>query len=76
MILVGWGQNFNFLVYCLVHRNSTGLCYRLSVVLLGFPGISFCHATYEPRREKTGLRGFRLGPTQTGLYSLRKELEA
>ena len=31
---------------------------------------------YEPRREKTGLRGFRLGLTQTGLYSHRKELEA
>ena len=30
----------------------------------------------EPRREKTGLRGFRPGPTQTGLYTLRKELEA
>ena len=31
---------------------------------------------YKPRREKTGLRGFRPGPTQTGLYKLRKELEA
>ena len=31
---------------------------------------------YEPRREKTGLRGFRPGPTQTGLYKLRKELVA
>ena len=30
----------------------------------------------EPRREKTGFRGFRPGPTQTGLYKLRKELEA
>ena len=30
----------------------------------------------EPRREKPGLRGFRPGPTQTGLYKLRKELEA
>ena len=30
----------------------------------------------EPRREKTGLRGFRPGLTQTGLYKLRKELEA
>ena len=29
----------------------------------------------EPRREKTGLRGFRPGPTQTGLYTLRKELK-
>ena len=25
---------------------------------------------YEPRCEKTGLRGFRLGPTQTRLYSI------
>ena len=32
--------------------------------------------SYEPRREKTGLRGFRPGPTQTDLYKLRKELEA
>ena len=30
----------------------------------------------EPRRKKTGLRGFRPGPTQIGLYKLRKELEA
>ena len=31
---------------------------------------------YEPRSEKTGLRGFRPGLTQTGLYSQRKWLEA
>ena len=30
----------------------------------------------EPRREKTGLRGFRPGPTQTDLYSHRSGLEA
>ena len=29
-----------------------------------------------PRSEKTGLRGFRPGPTQTGLYSHRRQLEA
>ena len=29
----------------------------------------------EPRSEKTGLRGFRPGPTQTGLYSHRRWLE-
>ena len=45
------------------------------------PFISFDFATlanssFEPRREKTGLRGFRPGQTQTGLYKLRKELEA
>ena len=31
---------------------------------------------YEPRCEKTGLRGFRTGPTQTGLYSHRRWLKA
>ena len=30
----------------------------------------------EPRCEKAGLRGFRPGPTQTGLYSHRRWLEA
>ena len=29
----------------------------------------------EPRSAKTGLRGFRPGPTQTGLYSHRRWLE-
>ena len=33
-------------------------------------------STDEPRREKTGLQGLRPGPTQIGLYKLRKELEA
>ena len=32
--------------------------------------------TFEPRCEKSGLRGFRPGPTQTGLYSYRKWLES
>ena len=32
--------------------------------------------TYEPRCEKNGLRGFRLGPTQTGLHGHRRWLEA
>ena len=30
---------------------------------------------FEPRCEKTGLRGFRPGPTQTGLYCHRRWLE-
>ena len=30
----------------------------------------------EPRSEKTGLRGFRPGPTHTGLYSHRICLDA
>ena len=32
--------------------------------------------TTQPRSEKTGLRGFRPGPTQTGLCSHRRWLEA
>ena len=31
---------------------------------------------FEPRCKKTGLRGFRPGPTQTGLHSHRRWLEA
>ena len=31
---------------------------------------------FEPRSEKTGLRGFRPGPTQTGLHSHTRWLEA
>ena len=34
------------------------------------------NVTNEPHREKTGLLGFRPGPTQTGLYSHRRWLEA
>ena len=34
-----------------------------------------CAVTYEPR-EKTGLQGFRPGPTQTGLYNHRRWLDA
>ena len=38
--------------------------------------ISFTHRLYEPRSEKTGLRGFRPGPIQTKLYSHRRWIEA
>ena len=38
--------------------------------------IFLCSVRYEPRSEKTGLRGFQPGPTQTGLYSYRRWLEA
>ena len=31
---------------------------------------------YDPRCQETGLRSFRPGPTQTGLYSHRRWLEA
>ena len=35
----------------------------------------FNSVLYEPRREKTGLRGFRQGPTQNSLYSHRRRLD-
>ena len=37
---------------------------------------SECCILFEPRCDKTGLRGFRPGPTQTGLYSYTGWLEA
>ena len=36
----------------------------------------FSMISFEPRSEKTGLRGSRPGPTQTGLCSHRRWLEA
>ena len=46
------------------------VCFRTP----GTPPCRFftCYEPYEPRSEKTGLRGFRPGPTQTGLYSHRR----
>ena len=34
------------------------------------------YSLFEPRSEKTGLRGFRPGSTQTRLYGHRRWLEA
>ena len=42
------------------------------MLLANVPGVK----VNKPRCEKTGLRGFRPGPTQTGLYSHRRWLEA
>ena len=40
-------------------------------------GTRFSHPLFEPRCEKSALRGFRPGPTQTALYSHRRRwLEA
>ena len=44
----------------------------------GIVGILLAQALqllFEPRREKTALRDFRPGPTQTGLYSHRRKLD-
>ena len=37
---------------------------------------TFIASIFEPRCEKTGLRGFRPGQTQTGLYNHRRWLNA
>ena len=49
---------------------------KLSIKFQPLKGIEIMeHCTIiEPRCEKTGLRGFRPGPTQTGLYSHRRWL--
>ena len=36
----------------------------------------FIAKAFEPRYEKIGLRGFRSGPTKTGLYNQRRWLDA
>ena len=51
--------------------------YLLSpVILLTDQGALSGELLIEPVREKTNNLGFRTGPTQTGLYSHRRWLEA
>ena len=52
-------------LFCLTVNNVNNCLLKQS----SFAGIG-------PRCEKTGLRGFRPGPTQTSLYSYRRWLEA
>ena len=47
---------------------------KLSIYLLEVSCVSL--VLYEPRCEKTGLRGFQPGPTETGLYNQRRWLDA
>ena len=44
--------------------------------MINLEDVSLLDPRNEPRCEKTGLRGFRPGPTQTRLYSHRRKLEA
>ena len=78
-------HNFRLFVGWLQHNWMTGFFLGGVYVKIGysFKGVYLTRKCYpdnntynEPRRKKTGLRGFRPGPTQTGLYKLRKELEA
>ena len=51
--------------------SSTVICHLINEI-----HSSKCKTLFEPRCEKTGLLGFRPGPTQTGLCSHRRWLEA
>ena len=53
---------------CTCHVKGQGHRYSFSV---GAQGLKNVHTKYEPRHEKTWLRDFRLGKTQTGLCSYR-----
>ena len=59
------------------------LCIPEHSIQINVPKLRLAHSgpanisiTFEPQCEKTGLQGFRPGPTQTGLYSHRRWLEA
>ena len=47
------------------------LCFKF-IVISQTTALKDYQSIYEPRCEKTGLRDFRPGPTQTGLYSHRR----
>ena len=55
-------------------QNEAHFVSKVLITLVSF--LSTGLIPYEPRCEKTGLRGFRPCPTQTGLYSHRRWLEA
>ena len=51
------------------HQGLNGLLQSSGIEWFTITSASFRGILIEPRSEKTGLRGFRPGPTQTGLYS-------
>ena len=74
---------FNFGYYSINESMEFDMILYIIHVILKIYGLGLlctmlqkCWQQYEPRSEKTGLRGFQPGPTQTGLYSHRRWLEA
>ena len=66
---------------CLISDSAMHMILRSMTLAYAMLVLSQCGSVlynriFEPRSEKTGLRGFRPGPTQTGLYSYRRWLEA
>ena len=80
--LVCWGGLHTKILNKTQWQRHTGNCYfilNLDHVNVDYSAANIhavAHATFEPRCEKTGHRGFRPGPTQTGLYNHRNWLEA
>ena len=58
---------FWYFILLFVNKYFQDICLKSCYFLLNEKNISNCHDMYEPRRQKTCLRGFRPGPTQTGL---------
>ena len=53
------------------------LCFVITVLAkANYAGLFAGLEIFESHRDKTSLQGFRPGMTQTGLYSLRRRLEA
>ena len=81
---------YNQLIVHLNHKLRQPSCfkYHVPITKVQIYQISYHHLVcslpkyfnnaclFEPRCEKTGLRGFRPGPTQTGMYCHRRWLEA
>ena len=67
-------------LYSLVFKGKIDNDQKIKYELFDTLDIAFQHVSEfcinEPRCEKTGLRGFRPGPTQTRLYSHRRWLDA
>ena len=59
-------------IFFIKRVNTSLYSFKKGRIMLGLTGVF----SNEPRYEKTGLRGFLPGPTQTGLYSHRRWLEA
>ena len=64
LFIIDMDTSVSLAIFLVIHGVASGI----SIGLSGIP--------FEPRRKKTGLRGFRPSPTQTELYSHRRQLEA
>ena len=72
-----WSKKKKEVRYDILSKWSTRFFFLQTVLTISYPNSEATgRKIVEPRCEKTGLRGFRPGPTQTGLCSHRRWLEA